>query len=111
MSDPEFPIPTEALRQAVLTLRAVNHPLRQQLLSLLRRRGPLTVTDIYISLRLQQSAASQQLSILRQAGLLTRSRRGKFILYALNEERLETLTSALRQLSETFPSPEEGTSE
>ena len=52
------------LRKAVLVLRAVNHKLRQRIIDLLEENETLTVTDIYIKLRLEQSVASQHLAIL-----------------------------------------------
>ena len=67
------------LRKAVLVLRAVNHKLRQNVIDLLEDSESLTVTDIYIKLRLEQSVASQHLAILRRAGVVITQRRGKFI--------------------------------
>ena len=52
------------LRKAVLVLRAVNHKLRQRIIDLLESGEPMTVTDIYIKLRLEQSVASQPLPSL-----------------------------------------------
>ncbi|MCB0601656.1 MAG: transcriptional regulator, partial [Saprospiraceae bacterium] len=46
------------LRKAVLVLRAVNHKLRQRIIDLLEENDSMTVTDIYIKLRLEQSVAS-----------------------------------------------------
>jgi len=42
------------LRRAVLVLRAVNHKLRQRVIDLLEENDTMTVTDIYIKLRLEQ---------------------------------------------------------
>ena len=41
------------LRKAVLVLRAVNHKLRQNIIDLLEESDSLTLTDIYIKLRLE----------------------------------------------------------
>ncbi len=46
------------LRKAVLVLRAINHKLRQQIIELLEKTDKMTVTDIYVQLRLEQSVAS-----------------------------------------------------
>jgi DNA-binding transcriptional ArsR family regulator len=48
----------------------------------------MTVTDLYIMLRLEQSVASQHLAILRRAGILKTERDGKYIYYRVNEERV-----------------------
>jgi DNA-binding transcriptional ArsR family regulator len=86
------------LKKAALVLRAVNHKLRQQILKLIYQNGKMTVTEIYIKLRLEQSVASQHLAILRKAGFVTTIRDGKFIYYSVNEERLSEVHGFIRQL-------------
>ena len=76
------------LRKAVLVLRAVNHKLRQRIIDLLEEHEQMTVTDIYIKLRLEQSVASQHLAILRRAGIVITERQGKFINYAFKKKSL-----------------------
>ncbi len=88
------------LRKAVLVLRAVNHDLRQQIISLLLEAGRLTVTDIYIKLRLEQSVASQHLAILRRAGVVSTERDGKYIFYSINPDRLEQISRLVDELAE-----------
>lgn len=88
----------DELRKAVLVLRAVNHKLRQQIISLLEENKQMTVTDIYVKLRLEQSVASQHLAILRRSGVVETSREGKYIYYGLNEERLEQINDLVGQL-------------
>jgi DNA-binding transcriptional ArsR family regulator len=69
-------------------LRALNHKLRQQIIKILEENSRMTVTDLYIMLRLEQSVASQHLAILRRAGILKTERDGKYIYYRVNEERV-----------------------
>jgi DNA-binding transcriptional ArsR family regulator len=88
------------LRQAVLVLRAVNHKLRQRIIDLLEENESMTVTDIYIKLRLEQSVASQHLAILRRAGIVKTRREGKFIHYSLDHERLNLINGLIAQLAE-----------
>lgn len=78
-------------RKAALVLRAINHKLRQQMLTLLSENQRMTVTEIYVHLRLEQSVASQHLAILRRAGFVKTERDGKFIYYAINNDRLEQI--------------------
>lgn len=87
------------LRKAVLVLRAVNHKLRQQIIDLLDANSQMTVTDIYIKLRLEQSVASQHLAILRRAGVVITERNGKFIYYSLDENRLAQINGLVEQLA------------
>jgi len=79
------------IKKATLVLRALNHKLRQQIIKLLEENQKMTVTDIYVQLRLEQSVASQHLAILRRAGVLKTDRDGKYIYYYVNHERLEQI--------------------
>lgn len=88
------------LRKAVLVLRAINHKLRQRIIDLLEERDSLTVTDIYVNLRLEQSVASQHLAILRRAGIVKSDRDGKYIYYSLNRDRLSQIAGLIDDLSE-----------
>lgn len=87
------------LRKAVLVLRAVNHKLRQNIINLLEEFGSMTVTDIYIKLRLEQSVASQHLAILRRAGVVITERDGKFINYMVDRERLSQISRLVEELA------------
>lgn len=87
------------LRKAVLVLRAVNHKLRQRIIDLLEEQDFMTVTDIYIKLRLEQSVASQHLAILRRAGVVITDRQGKFINYSLNKDRLDQISKLVDELA------------
>ena len=84
----ELKIEMLQLKKAALILRSVNHKLRQQILKLIHQNGKMTVTEIYVQLRLEQSVASQHLAILRKAGFVTTIRNGKFIYYSVNTDRL-----------------------
>jgi len=87
------------LRKAVLVLRAINHKLRQRVIDLLDENNSMTVTDIYIKLRLEQSVASQHLAILRRAGVVITERQGKFIYYALDKDRLAQISRLVEELA------------
>ena len=86
------------VKKAALILRAVNHKLRQQILKIIDEQGKITVTEIYVKLRLEQSVASQHLAILRKAGFVKTDREGKFIYYSVNSSRLEELNQFVESL-------------
>lgn len=86
------------LKKAALILRAINHKLRQQILKLIDEQGKITVTELYVKLRLEQSVASQHLAILRKAGFVKTTRDGKFIYYSVNVSRMEELNQFVDQL-------------
>ena len=86
------------VKKAALILRAVNHKLRQQILKLIDEHGKMTVTELYVKLRLEQSVASQHLAILRKAGFVNTERDGKFIYYSVNSTRIEELNQFIKSL-------------
>ncbi|MCZ2458703.1 MAG: metalloregulator ArsR/SmtB family transcription factor [Chitinophagales bacterium] len=86
------------VKKAALILRAINHNLRQQILKLIDENGKMTVTEIYVQLRLEQSVASQHLAILRKAGFVNTDRDGKFIYYSVNHNRLDDLNHFIADL-------------
>jgi len=97
--DKDIQLDYSNLRKAVLVLRAVNHKLRQRVIDLLEENGSMTVTDIYIKLRLEQSVASQHLAILRRAGVVLTDRQGKFIFYSLDKDRLAQIMRLVEELA------------
>ena len=88
-NDNELPIEAIQVKKGALVFRAINHPLRRQMLQLLHENARMTVTEIFIKLRLEQSVASQHLVILRKAGMVSTERQGKFIFYSVNYQRIK----------------------
>lgn len=94
----ELKVDLQNVKKAALILRALNHKLRQQILKLIDDNGRMTVTEIYVQLRLEQSVASQHLAILRKAGFVKTERDGKFIYYSVSDARLEELNKFVNDL-------------
>ena len=86
------------VKKASLVLRSLNHKLRQQILKIINETNKITVTDIYVKLRLEQSVASQHLAILRKAGIVSTQREGKFIYYIINNERIGAIEEFVKNL-------------
>jgi DNA-binding transcriptional ArsR family regulator len=86
------------VKKASLVLRALNHKLRQQMIKLLDESKKMTVTEIYVKLRLEQSVASQHLAILRRAGIVVTQRDGKFIYYNINYSRIDEVNKFVEDL-------------
>lgn len=97
-TDTSIDIDFHALKKAALVLRALNHKLRQQLLKLIEDEKKITVTEIYVRLRLEQSVASQHLAILRKAGIVNTDRDGKFIFYTINYKRIDEINKFVKDL-------------
>ena len=87
-----------AVKKAAMVLRSINHKLRQQMIRLLEDHKRMTVTEIYVKLRLEQSVASQHLAILRKAGFVNTLRDGKFIFYSVNYTRLDQVHNIVHEL-------------
>lgn len=87
-----------SVKKAALVLRALNHKLRQQILKFIDEQGKMTVTELYVKLRLEQSVASQHLAILRKAGFVKTKRDGKFIYYSVNVNRMQELNKFVDDL-------------
>lgn len=87
------------LRHVVILLRAVNHNIRKDIIRLLAAQETLSVTDIYLRLRIDQSVASQHLAILRRAHVVVPTRQGKSILYALNEQALAQIGELIEMVN------------
>ncbi len=86
------------IKKAALVLRALNHKLRQQVIKTIHENKRLTVTQLYVKLRLEQSVASQHLAILRKAGIVATERDGKFIFYTINFSRIEAINEFVKNL-------------
>ena len=86
------------IKKAGLILRAINHKLRQEIVQFIDGKGQVTVTEIFVEMRMEQSVASQHLAILRRAGIVKTKREGKFMYYSLNLERLDLLNQMVTDL-------------
>lgn len=88
-----------ALKKAAVTLRALNHKLRQQIVKLIDENKRITVTEIFNKLHLEQSVASQHLAVLRRAGIVKTHRDGKFIYYSVNTSRIAHIMKCVEELN------------
>lgn len=87
------------IKKAGLVLRSLNHKLRQQIIKTIFENQRVTVTELYVKLRLEQSVASQHLAILRKAGIVKTERDGKFIFYSINSLRIKSINDFVKKLT------------
>lgn len=78
-------------------LKALAHPRRLEIIHLLRDEE-LCVSDIYEMLDLPQANISQHLIILRDAGVVTTTRKGKQIFYSLANPKIIRASDLLREV-------------
>lgn len=88
-------VDTFKTKKAQQVLRAFNHKLRQVILEKIQEKSNhITVTELYVLLRLEQSVCSQHLAILRKAGFVKTQRDGKFIYYSVDATGLKRMQDA-----------------
>jgi len=75
-------------------LRALAHPMRLAILCRLLE-GELSVSGFESELGLRQPNLSQQLGLLREAGLVATRREAKSVFYSLADERVRIILDAL----------------
>ena len=73
------------------TFKALSDPTRREILHLLRD-GAKTAGEIGSHFDMTGATVSHHLSVLRQAGLISDDRRGKYIYYELNLSVLDEIT-------------------
>ncbi len=95
----ELAIEVGDIKNAVLLLRAIEHPLRQKILRFMSSNGQVFVTEVHTEFKIEQSVASDHLGILRDARLVIATRKGRFIYYSVNYERLDSLHLLLERLA------------
>jgi DNA-binding transcriptional ArsR family regulator len=75
-------------------LKALAHPLRFQILEVLKP-GELNVGEIEQASGIGQPALSQQLGVLRRAGLVETRKEAKLVFYSRDEARLAALAQSI----------------
>jgi len=78
------------LTKVANTLKVVSHPVRLQILETLGVKEPLTVSDIKDTLEIdvEQSMLSHHLIKMKDNGVLTSMKKGKFNLYRLSDRQI-----------------------
>lgn len=91
--------------------RMLGHPVRIRVLELLSD-GPMPVRDLLANIDVEASNLSQQLAVLRRAGIVTADRNGSTMVYALaGPDVSDLLRAARRILTELIAGQEELLSE
>ena len=87
-------VPEETVKASVVLLAAVADPIRWTVLQRLSANA-LCVCKLQDHVPIAANLLSYHLKVLRDAGLVTTSRRGRWIDYALAEDALDRLRAAL----------------
>lgn len=77
--------------------KAMSHPVRIRVLELLAS-GPLGVGELKAQINVSAPHLSQQLNVLKRAGLITSERNDKYIVYSLAFDELVEFLSVARRI-------------
>ena len=77
--------------------RMLGHPVRIRVLELLAD-GPRPVRDLLATIEIEPSSLSQQLAVLRRSGIVTATRQGSTVVYALAGGDVADLMRAARRI-------------
>ncbi|MFF4224443.1 ArsR/SmtB family transcription factor [Streptomyces sp. L500] len=77
--------------------RMLGHPVRIRVLELLQN-GPMPVRDLLTEIGVEPSSLSQQLAVLRRSGIVTATREGATVVYALAGGDVAELLGAARRI-------------
>ena len=78
-------------------LKAIGHETRLALLDIIRANQDCNVSQIEVLSGVGQPALSQQLAVLRKAGLVETRRQAKQIHYRINEARMDEIAGFIRK--------------
>jgi len=78
----------EKLEEVASKLRAVAHPMRVAIISMLDKNKQMNVTQIYKKLGIEQATASHHLNILKTKGVLGSRRDGKQTFYSIKQDSI-----------------------
>ena len=77
----------DVLEEAATMLKAVAHPVRLSIMSLLNTKR-MTVTEIFEQTGVEQAVASHHLTIMKDRGVLISEREGKNVYYSLKHPKM-----------------------
>ena len=87
----------EKLTVSTELMRALAHPLRLKILEFLDQHKNIQVNQIYNSLKIEQSIASQHLRILKNAGVLIADKDGKYMHYTIDYQKVSNAVKAINR--------------
>ena len=85
----------DKLESAAEMLKAIAHPLRIGIVSLLTDNERLMVTEIHEALKIEQAVASHHLGIMKNKGVLICEKEGKNNYYKLKYPRLSKIVKCI----------------
>lgn len=84
---------------------ALADPTRRQILETLGTLGARSASSLAINAEISRQAIAKHLSIMEQAGLLVRERRGREICYAVDTHQLAATGRWMQRIAQRFADP------
>jgi ArsR family transcriptional regulator len=88
----------DSAQELAETFKVLGDPVRLRLLSLIASAPEMCACDLTDSLDRSQATVSHHLSVLTNAGLITREQRGKWAWFSVAPDRAEFVRSVLAEL-------------
>jgi ArsR family transcriptional regulator, arsenate/arsenite/antimonite-responsive transcriptional repressor len=82
-----------------IVFKALNDPIRRQILEMLKKKGDMSAGDIAEHFNVSKPSISHHLDLLKQAGLVEVMREGQFLYYSLNTTIVDELVKWTIKLS------------
>lgn len=86
------------VKRAGAIVRAITNNVRMQILHEIKSKKTIAVGDLYSIIKLEQSAISSHLKILRDANLVNVKADGKKRIYTLNEDKFNSIDKGLETI-------------
>jgi len=90
---------SEQLERAANMFKAIAHPMRIAILNYLDDGKKLNVTEIHELLNIEQSTTSHHLGILKDKGVLSSQRQGKYTYYYLKYDNIANIIECVNKCS------------
>ena len=81
---------------------AIADPSRRRVLDLLVREGEASASSLAERVPFSRQAVSKHLVVLEEAGLISRRKRGREVLYRVDAARLDQATRAMAELADRW---------
>lgn len=88
------------LKRVAKLMKTIGHPSRLKIIELLLEKESLPVKDIYETVNISQSNASQHLKALEEVDILTSERDGKNICYSIRNPKVSSLLDCVNECAD-----------
>ena len=76
-------------------MKAMGEETRLRILNLLLQQGPMTTSDLEFILDFTQTKTSRHIAYLKNAGILSASKKDQWVLYSIKEEVIDIISQIL----------------